>query len=60
MLLCPLNQVIWLLCTGAREAAFCNIKIKAECLADELICAAKGSSNSYVIEEKDELEVQRK
>ena len=27
-----------------------------ECLADELINAAKGSSNSYAIKKKDELE----
>ncbi|XP_032280816.1 40S ribosomal protein S5-like [Phoca vitulina] len=44
-LLC-VNQAIWLLCTGACEAAFQNIKTIAECLADELINAAKGSSNS--------------
>merc|ERR1711872_182217 len=31
------NQAIWLLCTGAREAAFRNIKSIAECLSDELI-----------------------
>lgn len=37
------NQAIWLLCTGAREAAFKNIKTIAECLADELINAAKVS-----------------
>ena len=68
---------------GAREAAFRNIKSIAECLADELINAAKvsiailipiallasvavnhtcththtqGSSNSYAIKKKDELE----
>ena len=35
------NQAIWLLCTGAREAAFRNIKTIAECLADELMNAAK-------------------
>lgn len=35
------NQAIWLLCTGTREAAFRNIKTIAECLADELINAAK-------------------
>lgn len=43
---CPtlwLLQAIWLLCTGAREAAFRNIKTIAECLADELINAAKVS-----------------
>lgn len=50
------NQAIYLLCTGAREAAFRNIKTIAECLADELINAAKGSSNSYAIKKKDELE----
>ncbi|KAK7495794.1 hypothetical protein BaRGS_00013014 [Batillaria attramentaria] len=50
------NQAIWLLCTGAREAAFRNIKTIAECLADELINAAKGSSNSHAIKKKDELE----
>ncbi|KAL4344135.1 hypothetical protein AHAS_Ahas11G0148100 [Arachis hypogaea] len=41
---------------GAREAAFRNIKIIAECLADKLINAAKGSSNSYAIKKKDEIE----
>nr|Q08364.1 RecName: Full=Small ribosomal subunit protein uS7; AltName: Full=40S ribosomal protein S5 [Podocoryna carnea]CAA50505.1 40S ribosomal protein S5 [Podocoryna carnea] len=50
------NQAIWLLCTGAREASFRNIKSIAECLADELINAARGSSNSYAIKKKDELE----
>lgn len=39
------NQAIYLLTTGARESAFRNIKSIAECLADELINAAKGSSN---------------
>ena len=50
------NQAIWLCCTGAREASFRNIKSIAECLADELMNAAKGSSNSYAIKKKDELE----
>ena len=50
------NQAIWLLCTGAREAAFRNVKTIAECLADELVNAAKGSSNSYAIKKKDEYE----
>jgi len=50
------NQAIYLLTTGARESAFRNIKTIAECLADELINAAKGSSNSYAIKKKDELE----
>merc|ERR1712188_109498 len=50
------NQAIYLLVTGAREASFRSIKTIAECLADELINAAKGSSNSYAIKKKDELE----
>jgi len=39
------NQAIALLTTGAREASFRNVKTIAECLADELMNAAKGSSN---------------
>ncbi|XP_058524324.1 small ribosomal subunit protein uS7-like [Ochotona princeps] len=55
-LLCHVNQAIWLLCTGAWEAAFLNFKTTAECLVDELINAYKDFSNSYVIKKKDELE----
>jgi small subunit ribosomal protein S5e len=51
-----INIGIHLLTTGAREAAFRNIKPISECLADELINAAKGSSNSYAIKKKDEIE----
>ncbi|ODQ80082.1 hypothetical protein BABINDRAFT_161716 [Babjeviella inositovora NRRL Y-12698] len=50
------NQAISLLTVGAREAAFRNIKTIAECLAEELINAAKGSATSYAIKKKDELE----
>ncbi|KAG8936979.1 ribosomal protein S5 [Tulasnella sp. 419] len=50
------NQSIALLTVGTRESAFRNVKSIAECLADELINAAKGSSNSYAIKKKDELE----
>ena len=50
------NQAIALLPIGAREASFRNVKSIAECLAEELINAAKGSSNSYAIKKKDELE----
>merc|ERR1712178_593364 len=50
------NQAIWLLPTGARDSAFRNIKTIAECLAEEIINAAKGSSNSYAIKKKDEIE----
>lgn len=50
------NQSIALITTGAREASFRNVKTIAECLAEELINAAKGSANSYAIKKKDELE----
>lgn len=50
------NQALSLLTIGAREASFRSIKTIAECLAEELINAAKGSSNSYAIKKKDELE----
>lgn len=50
------NTSIALITTGAREAAFRNTKSFAECLADEIINAAKGSSNSYAIRKKDVLE----
>ena len=50
------NQAIYLLTVGAREDSFRSIKTIAECLADELINAAKGSSNSYAIKKKDEIE----
>ena len=48
-------MALYLLCTGAREAAFRNVKTIAECLADEIIDAARGSSNSYAIKKKDEI-----
>ena len=51
-----MNQSISLITTGTRESAFPNVKSIAECLADELINAAKGSSNSFAIKKKDELE----
>ena len=50
------NEAIFLMCRGARESAFRNLKTISECLADELVNAAKGSSNSYAIKKKDELE----
>ncbi|KAJ9113595.1 ribosomal protein S5 [Naganishia adeliensis] len=50
------NQAISLLTIGTRESAFHNVKSISECLADELVNAAKGSSNSYAIKKKDELE----
>ncbi|CAE8715690.1 unnamed protein product [Polarella glacialis] len=50
------NQAIYLICTGARNSSFRNIKSIAECLADEIMNAAKESSNSYAIKKKDEIE----
>eukprot|EP00299_Pterocystis_sp_00344_P010509 c4708_g1_i1.p1 GENE.c4708_g1_i1~~c4708_g1_i1.p1 ORF type:complete len:208 (-),score=32.68 c4708_g1_i1:78-701(-) len=50
------NQALYLLTVGVREASFRNIKTISECLADELINASKSSSNSYAIRKKDELE----
>jgi len=49
-------QAIYLLTVGAREASFRNVKTIAECLSDEIINASKGSSNSYAIKKKDEIE----
>ena len=50
------NYALYLIATGAREAAFRNLKTMAECLAEELVNAARGSSNSYAIKKKDEIE----
>ncbi|BGP54896.1 hypothetical protein JCM8202_003406 [Rhodotorula sphaerocarpa] len=50
------NQAVALITIGVRESSFRNVKSISECLADELINAAKGSSNSYAIKKKDELE----
>jgi small subunit ribosomal protein S5e len=53
------SQALYLLTTGARLAAFRNIKTVAECLADELINASKedgGSSASYAVRKSDEVE----
>lgn len=50
------NYALYLMAMGARESAFRNVKTIAECLADEIINAARGSSNSYAIKKKDEIE----
>ena len=52
--LCQLRHL--LITTGSRDASFRNIKTIAERLADEIMNAAKGSSNSYAIKKKDEIE----
>jgi small subunit ribosomal protein S5e len=41
---------------GARKSSFRNPKTIAECLADEIQNAAKGSTNSYAIKKKEEVE----
>lgn len=51
-----INVAIQLLTMGARESAFRNVKTFSECLSDELINAARGSSNSYAVKKKDEIE----
>jgi small subunit ribosomal protein S5e len=50
------NVAIYMITTGAREASFRTIKTFPECLADEIMNAAKGSANSYAIKKKDEIE----
>ena len=50
------DEAIYMMCKGARNSAFRNLKTIAECLADELVNAAKGSSNSYAVKKKDETE----
>jgi small subunit ribosomal protein S5e len=49
-------QAIYLMSNGAREASFRNAKTFAECIADEIVNASKGSSNSYAIKQKDAIE----
>ncbi|KAH1123075.1 hypothetical protein J1N35_006235 [Gossypium stocksii] len=41
------NQGIYLITTGAHESIFRNIKTIVECLVDEFINVAKGSSNRW-------------
>ena len=52
------NQAIYLICKGSREASFRSHKAMSETLADEIIAASKGvgQSNSYAVRKKDEIE----
>ena len=43
------NQAIYLICKGARESAFRNLKSISETLADELINASKVSASKRVL-----------
>ena len=49
------NQAIYLICKGSRDASFRTSKSAAECLADEIIAAAT-SGNSFALRKKDEIE----
>ena len=44
------------LADGARNCAFNNPKPIEECLADEIILAARGDVNSYAVRQKEEIE----
>merc|ERR1719217_1789647 len=51
------NQAIYLICKGSREACFRSHKSMAEVLADEIIAASKGvGGNSAAVRKKDEIE----
>ncbi|KCZ77367.1 ribosomal protein S7 [Anncaliia algerae PRA109] len=51
-----LNIAIYLLGKGIRQSARKGTKTIAECIADELIPAAKNSPNSFGVKKKDEIE----
>ena len=51
-----INQALFLMTSGCRNAAFRNCKTLAECLADELVNASKGTTSSYAIKKKEDLE----
>jgi small subunit ribosomal protein S5e len=51
------NQGIYLIVKGARTASFRTMKSMAECLADEVVNASKGTTaNSFATRKKDEIE----
>lgn len=50
------NQAIYYIAIGARDQAFKNSKSIYETLADEIMNAAKGTTNSYCIKKRDEIE----
>lgn len=49
-------QSLYFIGIGSRLAAFRNVKTISECLADEIINASKGSTNSYAMKKKEEIE----
>jgi len=50
------NQAIYLMTVGARNSSFRSLKSISECLADEIMNAAKDVQTSYAIKKKDEIE----
>ena len=51
-----INQSLYLMTQGCRNASFRNSKTLAECLADELVNASKGNTASYAIKKKEDME----
>jgi len=52
-----INQAIYLMHKGSKDSCFRTVKSIQECMADEIINAAKGAgSNSYACRKKDEIE----
>ena len=50
------NQAIYMMTIGARNASFRNLKSISECLADEIIHCSNDSKNSYCVKKKWEIE----
>jgi small subunit ribosomal protein S5e len=51
-----INLALYLMTTGARKAAFRNIRNISECLADEIIATATMAQSSFTIRKKEEIE----
>jgi small subunit ribosomal protein S5e len=51
-----INKGIYLICAGARESSFRNVRNIAECLADEFLACAEGTNSSFAIRKKEEVE----
>ncbi|EDR23542.1 40S ribosomal protein S5, putative [Entamoeba dispar SAW760] len=51
-----INQALYLMTMGCRNAAFRNSKTLAECLADEIVNASKSNTASFAIKKKEDME----
>merc|ERR1712032_1447185 len=52
-----INTAIYLMHKGSKDSCFRTVKSIQECMADEIINAAKGTGgNSYAVRKKDEIE----